>query len=189
MYAVTTLRTDRHLSNIAAKTLQKYQRNGNHQISHVNTKTPGIYSSRLRRLIHRCLDPNPANRPSQLELFDQTSRGLRLAERRVRKARRAMQPATGPYGRPPAPLPSERLYYKDHDINEMAQGNAGFHATLYEIHLLLTSQFVNPDLPRLQLPKAKYGHLSPDTFLPKNNWRTLFTDANPGQLWFNDPMV
>ncbi len=82
MYSVITLRGDSHLVLVRAKSHQQYVRKGNHQISAVRTKKPGVYSSRLRQLVHRCIDPNPDARPTQLELLDATRRGLRLADLR-----------------------------------------------------------------------------------------------------------
>ncbi|EHY54144.1 hypothetical protein ABEF92_008341 [Exophiala dermatitidis] len=191
MYSVATLCRTCKLMDTRAKHYAKYRQNGNHQISKVRTKVPGTYSSRLRRLIHRCLDPDPANRPSQVELMDETHRGLQLAIRRVKRARRdaALAAAGGdpnnlPPG-PPPPLPSEKIYYHDHEINDMPLGNAGFRPKKGDYRNLVFDQFVNPDIPRLKLPPAKYNTKFPPAMNEMQlTWRTLYPDANDGNLWF-----
>ncbi|OQV06504.1 Protein kinase domain-containing protein [Cladophialophora immunda] len=47
VFDLVTLRSStKHLVKIRAKSLKRFQQNGNHQISHVSTKKPGVYSSR-----------------------------------------------------------------------------------------------------------------------------------------------
>ncbi|EXJ93968.1 serine/threonine protein kinase [Capronia coronata CBS 617.96] len=185
MYAVTTLSRDRRLIRVRAKHYSKYRQNGNHQVSKVRTKLPGVYSSRLRHLIHRCIDPDPANRPSQVELMDATLRGLRLAERRVRRARaEAHAAAGGDVNVTPPPLPEEKLYYRDHEINDLPLGDAPFHAQADDFEYLVRDQFVNPDIPRLKLPKTKYGRFPEDWNRPAGNWRTLYSETNRENVWF-----
>lgn len=193
MYTLVTLRRAERLQNIRAKTVQKFVRNGNHQISGVRTKTPGIYSSRLRRLVHRCIDPNPDARPTQLELLDETRRGLRLAERRLRRSRprpdsRASNAVliAAATRDPDVPNHSEKLYFKGHEINDMPLGDAGFRPTIDEIKHLAINEYVDPDRRRLRLPAAKYGHYPPTEFKP--TWaKKLYDDSNENPIWFNDP--
>ncbi|OAG41829.1 hypothetical protein AYO21_03832 [Fonsecaea monophora] len=168
IFDLVTLRgSPKHLSQIRAKTLERYRRNGNHQISHVHTKTPGVYSSRLRHLIRRCLDPDPANRPSQLELMDQTRRGLRLAIKRAKRH--------GNY--PP------KVYYRGHEINDMPLGDAGFQPSRKEFRGLIEHAFTDPDEPMLKLPAAKYGGFPAGWSTA--NWKTLYSQRNPHDRWFN----
>ncbi|EXJ92262.1 serine/threonine protein kinase [Capronia epimyces CBS 606.96] len=185
MYAVATLAKDRRLMRIRAKHYKKYRQNGNHQISKVRTKLPGVYSSRLRELIRRCIDPDPSNRPSQLELMDATRKGLRVAEDRALRAREKHHAETG--GSPdeiPPPLPSEKLYYHDHEINNLPQGPAGFKPLMDDFNYLIRDEFVNPDIPRLKLPAAKYRKFPDSWNKPKANWRTLYSKTNREYLWF-----
>lgn len=185
MYALATLSKDQRLARIRAKQYNKYRQNGNHQISKVTTKVPGVYSSRLRHLIHRCIDPDPANRPSQVELIDATLRGLRLAERRAKRARReAHAAAAGDPNVEPPKLPSEKVYYRDHEINDLPLGNAGFKPREDDFKYLVREEFTNPDIPRLKLPAAKYGHYPPSWHKPTGNWRTLYSNTNRDNLWF-----
>ncbi|OAP64756.1 hypothetical protein AYL99_00728 [Fonsecaea erecta] len=167
MFEMVTLRkSEKHLEKVRAKTLKRFRRNGNHQISHVYTKKPGAYSSRLRHLIHRCLDPDPANRPSQLELMDQTRRGLRLAIKRAKRA-----------GEFPVKV------YPGHDINNMPLGDAGFRPTAGDFKYMIESEFVDPDAPRLKLPAAKYSGFPEGWFEP--SWKKLYDQQNPHDRWFN----
>ncbi|KAI1622081.1 kinase-like domain-containing protein [Exophiala viscosa] len=199
MYTLLTLRRPERLQETRAKTIQKFVRNGNHQISGVRTKTPGIYSSRLRSFLSRCIDPNPDARPTQLELLDATRRGLRLAERRLRKkntwnvaqASNAQLIAAVMAGAPPndpdVPTHSEKLYFKGHEINDMPLGDAGFRPSKSEIKYLAIGDFVDPDRRRLRLPAAKYGHYPAPSFVP--GWKKLYDESNGDPAWFNDPFV
>ncbi|KAK0918744.1 hypothetical protein LTR29_018317, partial [Friedmanniomyces endolithicus] len=90
--------------------------------------------------------------------MDQIQRGLRLAERRARRARKEAHLADG--GDPdvtPPPLESEKLYFRDHDINDLPLGDAGFKPLVDDFYYLVRDVFVNPDIPRLRLPAEKYG--------------------------------
>ncbi|KAK5296755.1 hypothetical protein LTR99_008396 [Exophiala xenobiotica] len=200
MYSLIALRGDTHLSIVRAKSHQQYVRKGNHQISAVRTKKPGVYSSRLCQLVHRCIDPNPDARPTQLELLDATRRGLRLAERRLRRARRAGDPDNAPHPPPQAanaaapednngvPEHSEKLYFQGHEINDMPLGDANFRPKYSEVGKLVCDQFVNHDVRSLRLPKAKYGHFPRDLFIPIGNWKQMYDHSASGRLWCNDPL-
>ncbi|KAK4936773.1 hypothetical protein LTR10_022430 [Elasticomyces elasticus] len=200
MYTLLTLRRPERLRETRAKTVQKFVRNGNHQISGVRTKTPGIYSSRLRHLLDQCIHPNPEARPTHLELLDATRRGLRLAERRLRKknirdyvqasnaAHIAAVPAGPPTDHDPdVPAHSEKLYFKGHEINNMPLGDAGFRPSKSDIKYLAVDDFVDPDRRRLRLPATKYGHYPPTLFEPA--WKTLYDQSNNSPSWFNDPFM
>ncbi|KIX94093.1 uncharacterized protein Z520_10119 [Fonsecaea multimorphosa CBS 102226] len=168
MFELVTLRkNNKHLHRIRAKCLTRFQRNGNHQISHVLTKKPGVYSSRLRHLIHRCLDPNPASRPSQMEIMDQTRRGLRLAIKRAKRD-----------GNFPV-----KVYFRDNDINEMPLGDAGFQPQRRDFSRLIESEFVDPDAPKLKLPADKYGGFPEAWSNP--SWKQMYDHRNPHDRWFN----
>ena len=201
MYTLITLRGDRHLFAVRAKSHQQYVRKGNHQISAVRTKKPGVYSSRLRQLVHRCIDPNPDARPTQLELLDATRRGLRLAERRLRRARREARAAADPENAPPpqdaaaaaadqndVPEHSEKLYFQGHEINDMPLGDASFRPAYSEVDELVCGQFVNHDVRSLKLPTAKYGHFPKSRFWPEGSWKRLYDHSASGRLWCNAPL-
>jgi hypothetical protein len=166
MYEFLTL-TNNHeqLKNDRAKTLKTHRRNGNHQIASIDTKIVGFYSAQLRDLIHRCLDPNPANRPTQLELMHLTRRGLRMALKRAKRAKI-----------------STKVYFRGHEINDMPRGNANFMAFTEDAKMLLDSEFVNPDLPKLRLPVSKYGHFADKDLNP--SWKTMYSKTNPHTRWF-----
>lgn len=170
MYSLITLTRDSHLQKIRAKTRRRYQRNGNHQISGVYTKKPGVYSSHLRHLVHRCLDPSPSKRPTQLELMDETARGLRMAEKRARRN-----------GQTP-----EKLYFRGHEINDLPLGDAGFHPWSTDWQYFIRSEFVDPDIPHIRLPREKYGKF-PDA-LSKPPWKKMYREANDHRKWFQ-PVV
>ncbi|KIW92513.1 uncharacterized protein Z519_06360 [Cladophialophora bantiana CBS 173.52] len=168
MFDIVTLAASaKHLGRIRAKSLKRFQQNGNHQISSVYTKKPGVYSSRLRHLIHRCLDPDPANRPTQLELMDETRRGLRLAIKRAKRDRK---------------FPAKVCFRAD-EINDMPLGDAGFQPLRKELKNLIESQFVDPDAPKLKLPAQKYGVFPDAWFNP--SWKAMYSQRNPHDRWFN----
>ncbi|KAK6369883.1 hypothetical protein LTS17_009333 [Exophiala oligosperma] len=209
MLNLLTLRGREDIRHTRARTTQEFKRNGNHQLSGVRTKKPGVYSSRLRRLIHRCLDPNPAARPTQLELLDETRFGLRLAERRLRKARSEARATAAAATLAPnnaatnnnaaaaagaadqnhdeVPEHSEKVFFQGHEINDMPLGDAHFRPKAWEITYLMTGEFVNPDVRRLRLPMEKYGHFPPNWFEPENDWKTLYDRSDSGRRWFKDP--
>lgn len=168
MYYLVTLREEGHLGRIRAKSVKKFRENGYHQISGVRTKKPGVYSSRLRHLIHRCLDPNPANRPSQLELYDETFRGLKLAHRRARRA-----------GQHPV-----KIYFRDHEINDMPLGDARFEPLYDDWKRFITGGFPNPDIPPLKFPEDKYRDF-PD-FRRKTGWKKLVQGQDAAGNWFEE---
>lgn len=147
----------------------------------IRTHVRGFYTPRLRRLVWRCLDPNPANRPSQLELLDQTQRGLRLYKRHLHRLA-----AKG------EPLPETKLYYRGHDINDMPLGNAKRKPFLADVRRILRDDFLNPDLPRLRVPVQKYSHLNPEVREkeienPTQTWRKVYTNQPDMSRWFKDP--
>ena len=162
---VTLSHTGSRMQKIRARTLEQYRRNGNHQISGVYTKKPGVYSSRLRHLVHRCLDPDPAKRPTQYQLLNETRKGLLFALKRAKRDSTTM-----------------RVYCRDHEINDMPVGDAGFEPNYKELDVLIINEFVNPDIPRLRLPISKYGHWPGAWFLP--NWKNLYDEQNPHERWF-----
>ncbi|OCT45868.1 hypothetical protein CLCR_11230 [Cladophialophora carrionii] len=166
MFELVTLVSDeRHLKKIRADTLEKFRANGNHQITEadVDSTPPGFYTHQLRHLVYRCLDPNPANRPTQLELMDRTHEGLQLAIERAGGC-----------------LP--KVYFRDHEINEMPLGNADLEAAPQDFKDLIRSEFVNPDLPKLKLPPHKYRGIASALGYP--SWKSFYRRVNPHKRWF-----
>ena len=180
------------LNDLRARTYGEYKRNGYHQLPEVWTQKAGVYTFRLRNLIHRCLDPNPANRPSQIELYDETLAGYRMAKRRVGEAKEAAELEAQTTGEPPREslhsLTSSKLYYKGHSINQMPLGDACFEASFYGLQRLVLDTYLNPDLPRLKVPTTKWGDVL-ESVLWKDmkeddNWRVLYSDTNSCRMWF-----
>jgi hypothetical protein len=113
MLVITTLFMSSDLVIQDGCLFDQCRRNGNHHLGDIEAKyarnksLKHVYSSRFPNLIRRCLDPSPSNRPTQLELMDQTRRGLKFSLKRT----------GGHY---------PKLCYKNYDINGMEQGNADF---------------------------------------------------------------
>jgi hypothetical protein len=165
MFELVTLeRDEKHLGRIRARSLKKFRENGNHQIPdwEVNTIPPGFYTNELCRLVHRCLDPNPANRPTQLELMDRTHEGLQLAIERA--------------GCVP------RVYFRDNEIDEMPLGDAKIPASTQDFKDLIRSEFVNPDLPKLKLPRERFKSVASIVGYPA--WKSFYRRVNPHKRWF-----
>jgi hypothetical protein len=165
MFELATLeRDEKHLGRIRARSLKKFRENGNHQIPdwEVNTIPPGFYTSELCRLVHRCLDPNPANRPTQLELMDRTHEGLQSAIERA--------------GSVP------RVYFRDNEIDEMPIGDAKIPASTQDFKDLIRSEFVNPDLPKLKLPRERFRSVASVVGYPA--WKSFYRRVNPHKRWF-----
>lgn len=130
-----------------------------HQIRRVGTRIPKTYSPRLRHLIWRCIDPNPANRPSQFELHDRTKRGLDMF---VEKCKRQDDEAlTEPDQAQVKPRPSQKLFYRGTEINNMPRGQANFELRWDHLRDAFREEFLNPDVARLQIPQAKFERLRP----------------------------
>ena len=136
------------IAKLRAPTLTGYRANYNHQIRSVRTTLPHIYTPRLRHLIWRCLDPNPANRPSQIELRDKTRRGLDLFVAKCRARDESGQPRL-----------DQKLFYRGSEINDMPRGEAGFQPRWDEVREVLQAEFLDPDRPRLRLPREKFEAL------------------------------
>ena len=153
------------LRDTCAFTEEQYRQNGNHIISEIDTKTPGIYSTPLRDLVRRCLDPDPSKRPTHLELNDQTRRGLRLSIKRARRSKK-----------------SSRVYFRGHEINKLPLGTAAFDADKSDFASFVDNQFLDPDAPRLRLPQSKYGGF--DAALLNPAWRNLYNKTNRHERWF-----
>jgi hypothetical protein len=158
-----------------------YKYNRYHQLRKIRTHIQGFYTPRLRRLVWRCLDPNSANRPSQLELLDQAQRGLRLYKRHLHRLADNGEA-----------LPETKLYYRGHEINDMPLGDAKRQPALADVRRVLRDEFLNPDLPRLRVPVQKYAHLLPDVVdkeitNPKQPWRKVYTNQPDMSRWFQDP--
>ncbi|KAJ9617019.1 hypothetical protein H2200_000740 [Cladophialophora chaetospira] len=155
-----------HLHNIRARSWKKYRENGNHQIkeSDISTWPSDVYSAKLRGLVHRCLDPTPAKRPTPLDLLHLTRQGLREATKSA---------ATPP-----------RVYYRDHEIQDMPLGDAMFDPVQTDFVVLVRDEFVNPDFPALKLPREKFDDdlLTGWGGLP--NWKKFYRDVNPHRRWF-----
>ena len=166
MYSLMTLEKDSFaLRAERAKNVEQFRQFGNHQIKPLDTKKRGFYTAQLRNLIRQCLNPDPAKRPPQLELMDQTRRGLQMA---LKRARRARKPT--------------RVYFRGHEINDMPLGDAGFTGGKEEVKRLVTDEFVNPDLPRLKIPRKKYADV-PDHLL-NPGWKKMYDKTNSHRRWF-----
>jgi hypothetical protein len=77
---------------------------------------------------------------------------------------------------------STKVYFRGHEINDMPCGNANFMAFTEDTKILLDSEFVNPDLPKLRLPVLKYGHFADKYLNP--SWKTMYNRTNPHTRWF-----
>ncbi|OQV06505.1 hypothetical protein CLAIMM_11062 [Cladophialophora immunda] len=99
--------------------------------------------------------------------MDQTRRGFRLAVKRAKRA-----------GAFPV-----KVYCRDHEINDMPLGDAGFKPSRKEFRNLIESEFVDPDAPRLRLPAAKYGGFPHGWSNP--SWKRMYNQRNPHDRWFN----
>ena len=181
------------LKTLRARTYDEYKSNGYHQLPEVWTQKPGVYTFRLRNLIHRCLDPNPAKRPSQIELYDETLAGYRMAKRRVEEARAAAaglqaERASQCIREDLHSLTSSKLYYKGRSINKMPVGDAGFEPALGDLQRVVFNTYLNPDLPKLNVPKRKWGEILDSSEwkerLEGQKWRKLYSKTNSCQLWF-----
>jgi hypothetical protein len=85
-------------------------------------------------------------------------------------------------------LTQTQLYYQGHEINDMSLGPHQFKPRLGEARELLHSDFgIDPDLPRLKLPKQKWEkHYSRRRLYAEMPWRKLYTNGAPNMGWIND---
>jgi len=103
-------------------------------------KTPD-YSSQLCDTIRNCLNMDPSDRPTLIELRQITRRFARI----TKDALAAHRPA------PDVPCDEERLYYRDNEINDMPAG-AEYLPSRVHARLLRESGFWNPDVSVLRYP-------------------------------------
>jgi len=169
---------------VAAVEYANWGVNRYHMLRKVRTPIARFYTPRLRRLVWRCLDPNPANRPSQLELLEKVERGLRLYKRHLRRLERSGKE-----------LPELKLFYRGHEINQLPQGAAYKQPDLAEVRNLLRNEFLDPDLPRLRVPVQKYSSLRlsgedlKSILNPKMHWRKTYNEKPDTTRWFNQPDI
>ena len=103
-------------------------------------KTPE-YSSHLRDTIRDCLNMDPSNRTTLIQLRIITRRFARMTKDQLAYLRTA----------PDEPCEEERLYYRDNEINAMAPGGDYIPSRVDE-QLMRESGFWNPDASVLRYP-------------------------------------
>lgn len=103
-------------------------------------KTPE-YSSHLRDTIRNCLNMDPSDRVTLIQLRQITRRFARMTKDQLAFQRTA----------PDVPCEEERLYYRDNEINDMAAGGDYIPSRVHG-QLMRESGFWNPDVSVLRYP-------------------------------------
>jgi len=99
------------------------------------------YSQQLRDAIRNCLNMNPSDRITLIELRQITRRFARLTKDALALQRTA----------PDVPCEEERLYYRDNEINDMTPGG-DYVPSRAQGRLMRESGFWNPDVSVLRYP-------------------------------------
>lgn len=116
----------------------------------------------------------------------------------VEKCKRQDQEAlTEPYQAQVNPRPSQKLFYRGTEINNMPRGQANFVLRWDDLRDAFREEFLDPDVPRLQIPQGKFDALRPpnpqdaDAFNREllgqgPLWRQWNSSQPSLDRWFND---